>query len=146
VEAAVSVIVCSMSVIIPAILRALNVGDPFMQEDTVDPGLSTGVEIVRGTLTRVELGLPSTHTPTIAGGERLISVITPQRRRDSGGLDEKRGEKHLLMTQISDGSLGTSPSECDITDSRALQVRSLPVFAGDTETEGEGGDAKRKST
>jgi hypothetical protein len=138
-----------MSVIIPALLRALNVGDPFMQEDTVDPGVSTDVEIARVTSTRFELGLPSIHTPTTAGGddpEGAVSVMTPQRRRDSVGLDEKRGEKHLLMTQISDGSSGTSHSECDITDSRALQVRSLPVFTGDTETEAEGEKTKRKST
>ena len=45
VEVAVAIIMCNMSIIIPAILRALGIGDPFMQEDTVDPKSSTGVEI-----------------------------------------------------------------------------------------------------
>ena len=44
-EAAVAVVECNMSIIIPAILRALGIGDPFMQEDTVNPKFSTGVEI-----------------------------------------------------------------------------------------------------
>ena len=57
VEAAVAIIVSNMSVIIPAILRTLGVGDPFMQEDTVDLTFNTGIEIVRMTSTRIELGL-----------------------------------------------------------------------------------------
>ena len=63
VEAAVSIAVCNMSVIIPAILCALGVGDPFMREDTVSTNFST-VEVARMTSTRVELvelGIPKSR-------------------------------------------------------------------------------------
>ena len=74
-EAAVSVIVSSMSVIIPAILRALDFGDPFMQEEAVDPSFDTGVEIARMNLTRVELGLPTTRV--VAGNDDRRGVASP---------------------------------------------------------------------
>lgn len=157
VEASVSVIVSSMSVIIPAILRALDAGDPFMQEDTVDPGFGTSVEIARMTLTRVELGLPTTHAITVVGSndhDGVARTMSPQELRRSIDLDEKRDRKHRLTTQTSDGSLGTSvmtkvvcqSDECDITDSRASQVRSLPVVKKDAEVYDEGKKEKRKTT
>jgi len=58
-----------MSVIIPAILRALGVGDPFMQEDTVDPGLNTDVDIARMFPTMVELGLPTSRGTAITDSD-----------------------------------------------------------------------------
>lgn len=153
VEAAVSVIISSMSVIIPAILRALDVGDPFMQEDTVGPGFSTTVEIARMTLTRIELGLPMTHTVHVAGGdehEGVIDSVTPKIRRDSVSLDEKGDQKHRLTTQISDGSLGTSVTtkivshadECDVPDPQVFELRSLPAIEKHLDVEG---DAERQT-
>lgn len=50
VSVAVATILCNMSVIIPAILHALGVGDPFMQEDTVDSNYSA-IEMARMTST-----------------------------------------------------------------------------------------------
>ena len=127
-----------MSVIIPAILRALDVGDPFMQEDTVDPGFTTTVEMARMTLTRVELGLPIVHVVRNAGNgdrEAVNGSATPKNRRDSVGLDEKEDHKHRLTTQISDGSLGTSVTtkiashagECEVPGPQAFEIRSLPA-------------------
>jgi hypothetical protein len=156
VEASVSVIVSSMSVIIPAILRALDAGDPFMQEDTVDPGFGTSVEIARMTLTRVELGLPTSHAITVVGNnncEGVVRAMSPEELQRSIDLDEKRDKKHRLTTQTSDGSLGTSMTtkvvcqsdECDITDSRASQVRSL-VLKKDAEVYDKGQKGKRKTT
>jgi len=159
VEAAVSVIVSSMSVIIPAILRALDVGNPFMQEDTVGSGFTTTVEVTRMTLTRVELGLPIARSVAVAGrthSEAVIGTVMPRRRRDSVGLDEKDDQRHCLTTQASDGSLGTSETtkiashvdECDVSDPQAFQVRSLPVIKKRSDAEGdtEGKKAKRQST
>ncbi|KAF9645862.1 hypothetical protein BDM02DRAFT_3119545 [Thelephora ganbajun] len=114
VEAAVSVIVCSMSVIIPAILRGLDVGNPFMREDTVDPHFSTGVEIARMTLTRVELGLSTAHVTVITDSddsEGAISAVVTGQRRDSVCLNEKNDQKHRLTMQASDGSLGMSTAK-----------------------------------
>jgi hypothetical protein len=158
VEAAVSVIVSSMSVIIPAILRALDVGDPFMQEDTVDPGFGTTVEIARMTLTRVELGLPITHAVGVAGrGDRegVIGSGTPKKRRDSVGLESKEDQKHRLTTQVSDESLGTSVTtkiashadECDASP-QAFEVGSLPAIRKHRDAEGdaEGKKAKRQTS
>ena len=155
VEAAVSVTVCSMSVIIPAILRALGVGDPFMREDTVDPNLSTGVEIARMTLTRVELGLPNPRNAVVPDCDQpkgAIDTVAPRRRRNSVGLSAKDDQKHRLTTQASDGSLGSSSmtkvgslaEECDTTDLSA-QVRSLPAVREDRDTE-EGKNAKHNRT
>ena len=152
-----SVIVCSMSVIIPAILRALDVGDPFMQEDTVDPGYTTTVEISPMTLTRVELGLPTTHVPTVAGNNdrsRATSTAIPQKRDSVGSVDEMRDHEHRLTPQNSDDSLGTSvetkvalhSDESDITDYRAFQVRSSPAIKKDAEGDDEKKKAKRNAT
>ena len=125
-EAAVSVIVSSMSVIIPAILRALDFGDPFMQQDTVDPGFDSSVEIARMTLTRVELALPVARVVAGNNDHRgVASAVTPPKRRHSVCLDAKYDEKHRLTTQPSDGSLGTSAmtktlphlGKCDIAES-----------------------------
>jgi len=157
VEATVSVIVSSMSVIIPAILRALDVGDPFMQEDTVEPGFTTTVEIARMTLTRVELGLPTAHAINIAGRDDLEgvdgSIQTTKKRRDSVGLDERDDHKHRLTTQASDGSLGTSVTkivsrtdECDVLGPQAFEVMSLPTVKKHRDVEGdaEGKNAKHQ--
>jgi len=157
VEVAVSIIVCSMSVIIPAILRALGVGDPFMREDTVDPNFST-VEIVRMTSTKIELGLPKTgHTTNTdsAESEGAASVMVSQ-RRVTVDLDAEDDEKHRLATQTSDVSLGNLKrmevvselaGEPDATDSLA-QVRSLPVVTKDQDVEAgiKGRHAKSNST
>jgi len=143
VEVAVSVIVCSMSVIIPAILRALGVGDPFMREDTVDPNFST-VEIVRMTSTKIELGLPKTGgtaNTDSAESEGAVGVIVSQ-RRVTVDLDAEDDEKHRLAMQTSDVSLGnlkrtkvvSLAGESDATDSLA-QVRGLPVVTKDQDIE-----------
>ena len=129
VEAAVSVIASSMSVILPAILRALDVGDPFMQLDTVELEIATSVEIARcTTLMSVELGvnLQTARVAAVAGDEsreEAFSDTTTLQERDLGNLDERRYPKYLLTKKISDGLLGTSIttkvpplSECDITD------------------------------
>ena len=135
VESAVAIIVCSMSVIIPAILRTLGVGDPFMREDTVDPRFSTGIEIAHTTSTRIELGLLTSRGTEIVDGsksEEAIGTVT-SRQRDSIDLDAK-DQKHRLTTQTLDGSLGDLKStsrveppvdESDVTDS-LTQLRSLP--------------------
>ena len=141
VEAAVSIVVCSMSVIIPALLRALGVGDPFMREDTVDMNISTGVDVtqMRVSGTRIELGLPVPRGTMITdsdGSEGVLDVMA-SRQRDLIDLNVK-DRKHLLTTQGSDGSLGNSrttkvlslANECDITDSLA-QVRDSSAVAGD---------------
>lgn len=113
VEAAISVTVCNMSVIIPAVLRALNVGDPFMREDAADMDLST-LEIARATSTRIEFNPPRTQGRVRAmGGDEpdsgTIGTVA-LRQLDSVGLDVKDDQKHRLTTQTSDGSLGTTPS------------------------------------
>lgn len=105
-----SIIVCSMSVIIPAILRAMGVGDPFMQEDTVDPGVSTGVDIALGSTTRIELGLPMPRGAAITNSdesEGAPGLMVP-RQRDFVDFNVKDGKKYQLTTQASDGSLGNS--------------------------------------
>ena len=106
VEAAVSVTVCNMSVIIPVVLRALNVGDPFMREDPVDMDLST-IEIVRMASTGIELSLPRTQARV-----RVMGGDDP----DSGtigtvGSEVKDDQKHRLTTQTSDASLGATSTK-----------------------------------
>jgi len=106
VEVAVSIIVCSMSVIIPAILRALGVGDPFMREDTVDPNFST-VEIVCMTSTKIELGLlktGGTANTDSAESEGAVGAVA-SRRRATVDLDAEDDQEHRLATQTSDVSL-----------------------------------------
>ena len=137
VEAAVAIIVCNMSVIVPAVLRALDVGDPFMQEDTVDPNFSA-VEIARITSTRiepVELSIPNVHGTVVADSEESewVTDTVGSRQRDSVDLGVKEDHKHRLTTQTSDVSLGDSEimkavplaDESDIADSLA-QVRNSP--------------------
>ena len=144
VEAAVSVIVCSMSVIIPAVLRALGVGDPFMREDTVDPNLSTGVEIARMTSTRVELGLPGTRGTALTDSDESegASGTVVSRRRDSIDLATKGDHKYRLTTEVV-----PLADECDITDS-LVRARSLPVVEKDRgiDAESEEKNGKRNST
>jgi len=134
VEAAVSIIVGSMSVIIPAVLRVLGVGDPFMQEDTVDPKFSTGFDIVMAsTTTRIELGLSRRTVITDSDESEDTLDAMGSRQRNLVDLNVKNDEKHQLTTQASDGSLGNLKTakvlpladECDITDSLA-QERSSP--------------------
>lgn len=109
VEAAVSITVCNMSVIIPAILRALSVGDPFMQEDTVNTNFST-IEIARMTSARIELelGIPKTRGTTVTDSdesEGAAGVVAFQRRH-SADSSAKDNHKHQLTTQVSDVSQG----------------------------------------
>ena len=136
VEAAVAIIVSNMSVIIPAILRTLGVGDPFMQEDTVDLTFNTGIEIVRMTSTRIELGLQTSAGTAITDSSMSrgdTSMMTFQ-KRDLADLDTKDNQRHQLVTQSSNGSLGNSMLMrveplvvgSNIADPLA-QVRSLPV-------------------
>jgi len=140
VEAAVSIIVCSMSVIIPAVLRALDVGNPFMQEDTVDLNLSTGFDITRTSMAGIELGLPIPRGTAItdsSGSEGAIGTMA-SRQRHPADLNVRDDRKHRLTVQASDGSLGSSTTVkvlslvdgCTIADSPA-QVRSTPVVMTD---------------
>ena len=128
-ESAVAIIVSNMSVIIPAILRALGVGDPFMQEDTVDPKFSTGVEIAPVTLTTIELALPtSSATDTAESSKSRGEVTVVASRRASRELDAKDGRdyqlamdggssKSMRIERLADGS--------DVSDSLA-QTKALP--------------------
>jgi hypothetical protein len=131
----VAIIVCNMSVIIPALLRALGVGDPFMREDTVDPNFST-IEIARATSARIELGLPTTGGSAITDSDESegpLGTVTSLQLRSVklGGKDDR---KHQLTTQASDGSLRNSNTtkvaqlayETNIVGS-LVQVRSLPT-------------------
>lgn len=143
-EAAVSVIVCSMSVIIPAVLRVLGVGDPFMREDTVDPNFSTGVEIARMTsTTRIELGLPDSRGTALTDSDESEGTTgtVVSLRRDSVDLGTKGDHKHQLITKAV-----PLVDECDITDSLA-QVRTVPMDEKDRDVEAEfERDMKRNST
>jgi hypothetical protein len=153
VEAAVSIIVCSMSVIIPAILRGLGVGDPFMQEDTVDMDLSTSIDIAR-IGTTIELGLSIARDTVITDSDESEGPMA-SRRRDYADFNGKGGGKHRLTAQASDGSLGNPKTvkviplanECDIADSPA-QARSTPavMMGRDIEADSEEERAKRNST
>jgi len=138
-----------MSVIIPAILRSLGVGDPFMQQDTVDPGLSTGVEIAHTSSTRIELGLPTTVSTAAWASddsEGDIGRTASRWRRDLVDFGAKEDKDHKLTMQTSEASLGNLKTtqvvcgpagERDITDSFA-QVRSLPVANKDRDIEERG--------
>ena len=102
-----AVIVCNMSVIIPAVLRALGIGDPSMRQDTVDPNFST-LEIPCITSTGIELGLPKsrgaaiTYSDESEGGDGMAE----SRRRDSGDMGDKDDHPSLRLTmQASDTSL-----------------------------------------
>jgi len=144
-----------MSVIIPAILRALGVGDPFMREDTVDMNLSsTSVDIARINTTRIELGLPIARGTIIMDSDEFEGPMA-SRRRDLVDLDMKDDKKHRLTAQASGGSLGSSKTtkalpladECDITDPLA-QVGSTPAITTDRDIDAdiEEERAKRNST
>ena len=143
VEAAVSVIVCSMSVIIPAVLRALGVGDPFMREDTVDPNFSTGVEIARmqTSTTRVEFGFPGSRGAALTESDESKGATgtVVSLRRDSVDLGTKDDHKHQLTTKVVPLAV-----ECDVTDS-LTQVRSLPVAEKDPDSQAEVENVKRNS-
>jgi len=154
VAAAVSVTVCSMSVIIPAIFRALGVGDPFMRSDTVDPSFITSIEMARMTSGGIELSLPTSHSTGITDSTKSeggIGTVGSQ-QRDTVGLDVKGDRKHRLTTRVSDGSLGNlkptkaAPfiNESDITAPLA-QVRSLPAVKKDQDIEGKIGGKHSKS-
>ena len=108
---AVAVIVCNMSVIIPAVLRALGVGDPFMREDTVDPNFST-IEMARMTSTRIELGLPTTRGTAITDSdesEGTVGAVTSIQQHPVN-FCAKDDRKRQLTTQTSDASLRNSTS------------------------------------
>ena len=149
-----AIIVCNMSVIIPAILRALGVGDPFMQEDTVDPKFTTGVEIARMTTSRIELGLLTSRGTVVTDGSTfrgaISTVASPQ--RDSVDSDA-RDQEHRLRTQASHGSLGnfrsTSRVEPLVDGSDVAhplaQVRSLPVLGKDQNVEADVGRRHTKN-
>jgi len=138
-----------MSVIIPAVLRSLGVGDPFMQQDTVDPGLSTGVEIAHTSSTRIELGLPTTVSTAVwASDDSEVDIgrTAPRWRRDSVDFGAKEDKDHRLTMQTSEASLGNLKAkqvvrepadERDITDS-IVQVRSLPATNQDRDIEERG--------
>jgi len=155
VESAVAIIVCNMSVIIPAILRALGVGDPFMQEDTVDPKFTTGVEIARMTTSRIELGLLTSRGTEITDGSTFRGAISTvvSGQRDSVDSDA-RDQERRLGTQTSHGSLGnfrsTSRVEPPLVDGSGIahpltQVRSLPVVGKDQDIEADVGRRHTKN-
>jgi len=156
-EAVVSVIVCNMSVVIPAILRVLGVGDSFMQEDTVTPNFGTDIEIVRMSSGGIELSLPTSRSTEITDSTKSEGAIGAVGSREQAlvNLDAKGDRKHRLTTQVSDGSLGNlEPTkvvplvdESDITDSLA-QVGGLSAVKKDQDIEtGVGGrDMKSDST
>ncbi|KAF9647432.1 hypothetical protein BDM02DRAFT_3248193, partial [Thelephora ganbajun] len=125
--------VCSATVIIPAILRALGIGDPFMREDTVDPRF-TDVEIARMTSTRIELGFPTTVNTDSDDSEGVTGTVGSRKGRDSVCPSAKDDQKHRLTMQASDGSFGASTAgvipladESDVAGSLALEVRGLPA-------------------
>jgi len=140
--------VSNMSVVVPAIFRALGVGDPFMQEDTFDLDFSTMKMARMTSTTRIELGLPKTPTTTVTdgdGSEGGIGMVVFQ-QRDSGDLGARDGQKHELTARASDVSLGSSRTklmpladDSDITDPLA-QVRDLPPVNRDQDVEGGRGE------
>ena len=145
-----------MSVIIPAVLRVLGAGDPFMQEDTVDPNFSTGVDIVMASTTRIELGFPIPRRTVIMDRGESDGALgaMESRQRNLVNLNVKDDEKRQLTTQASDGSLGNLGTakvlpladECEITDPLA-QERSSPATATEWDIEADRKkDTKRSST
>ena len=153
VSVAVTIIVSNMSVIIPAILRALDVGDPFMQEDTVDPNFST-IEMARMTSTTIELGLPKTRGTVVTESnesEGAISMVTFG-QQGLGDLSTKDNHEHLLAMHASDVSLGSSNTkvaplvdESDTADS-LTRGRNLPPVESGLDTKAEVGDESTRSS
>ena len=97
------IITRSMSDIIPTI----SVGDPFMQEDTVELNFSTSVDIAR-----LELGLPITRETVTAitdsvETEGAFSTMTLQ-QRGLVDMDARTDKKHRLAARVLDGSPGSS--------------------------------------
>ncbi|KAF9647392.1 hypothetical protein BDM02DRAFT_3117085 [Thelephora ganbajun] len=141
VEAAVSVIVCSTPVIIPAILRVLNVGDPFMQEDTVGTRFNTGVEIARMTMTEIELSLPTSSGTGTTDSAKSEGAIPQQ--RGSVDLDARDDQKHRLpdvsLGKLKPTNIVLPTDEPDITDPPA-QVRSLSAVKKDYDIEADVGE------
>ena len=147
-----AIIVSNMSVIIPAILRALGVGDPFMQEDTVDPNFST-IKMARTTSTTIELGLPKTRSTAVMDSDESEGAISMAtfRQQDSGDLGAIDDHKHRLTMQASDLSLGSSKTkvvpladESDTADSLA-RGRNLPPVENGLDSEADVGDENVKS-
>lgn len=133
-----SIIVCNMSVVIPAVLRVLGVGDPFMRDDTMDPSTST-IEIARAPSTTIELTLPTSWRTALTDSDEsqgTIGMVTS--RRGSVDLGVEDDQKHRLTTQPSDGSLGSFKSrkvvplvdESDIADS-LVQAGGSPAVRTD---------------
>jgi len=152
VSVAVTIIVSNMSVIIPAILRALDLAGPFMQEDTIDPNFST-IEMARTASITIELGLPKTRGTVVTESdesEGAISMVTFG-QQGSGDLNVKDNPIHLLAMQASDVSLGSSKTrvvpladESDTADS-LMQGRSLPPAENGLDTKAYVGDESAKS-
>ena len=89
---------CNSTVVIPAILRVLGVGDPFMREDTVGPEFSAAIEAARFTSTRIELGFPTSYDREITDScksEGAISSVTSG-QPDLVGSDVKDDRRHRL--------------------------------------------------
>lgn len=116
-----------------------------MQEDTVDPRFSTGLEIARTmTSTVIELSLPTSHDTGTTDSTKLEAAIGTlvSRRQHSVDLDVIGDRKHQLATRISDGSLGNlkptsvvlSIGESDITDPSCS-----PVVKKDRDIEADAG-------
>ena len=144
-EAAVSITVCSTTVIIPAILRALGVGDPFMREDTVDPQYSTGIEIAGMTSTRIELSLPISRGTGTTDSTKLEGAIDTvvSRKQHSVDSDVRDDRKFRLVTQISCGSLGElKPTNValPITGSDVASPLCFPVVKKDRDIEADVGE------
>jgi len=150
---AVAIVVSNMSVIIPAILRALDVGDPFMQEDTVDMNFSS-IEMARTASTTIELGLPKIRGTAITESDESEGAISMAtfRQQDSGDLDVKGDHKHQLTMQASDVSLGSSKTkvipladEYDTADSSTQARRNLRPVEKGLDTKVDVGDESVKS-
>lgn len=97
-----------MSVIIPAVLRALGVGDPFMQEDTVESNFST-IKIARTTSTGISLGLSKTPNATIPGEEANVVDTVGSHQLGSADSNPTGDQRH----QLRDGCLGLTAGQLE---------------------------------
>ena len=145
VEAAVSITVCSTPVIIPAVLRALGAGDPFMREDAVDSQYSTGLEIARMTFATVELNLPTSGSTRTTDSAKLKGGIDTLVSRQQNPADSDVGgdQKYRILTRISSGPLGgLKPTTVvlPIGDSDTADSLCSPVEKKDLDSEGETGE------
>jgi len=124
VSVVVAIIVCNMSVIIPAMLRALGAGNPFMQDDTVDLNYNT-IEMACTTSTRIELGLPTTRGTAITESdesEGSVGAVTSLQQH-SVNLCVKEDRKCQL-----DAGLGRVAQELSTT--KIVPLADDPSFTG----------------